>query len=138
MNPEQILREYELCRNQAEVYQQNMELIGGNLLELQNVNRALGELKGTDKDSEMLVPIGADSFVKAKITDPENIIISIGASVSVKKSVEDAKGDIQNRIAELEKVKVDHTSNLEKLFSRLKELEPTVRGIVSQTSKKGE
>lgn len=134
MKPEQILREYELCRSQLEVYQQNLELIDGSLSGLRTVNKALDEIKSTDKNNEMLVPLGVDSFIKARLIDPKNVIVGIGASVAVKKTIEDAKDDIKNRIAELEKVKADHTSNFEKLLSKLRELEPSVRGIVSQAA----
>jgi prefoldin alpha subunit len=136
LKPAEILGEYEFCRNQSEVYQQNLKLIDDSLLELKTVNKALDEIKGTEKNSESLIPIGADSFIKAKMTDPENVIVGIGSDVAVKKTVEDAKKDIENRIAGLEKVKKDQISNLEKLISRLGELEPSVRDIVAQTTKK--
>ncbi|MEE8403575.1 MAG: prefoldin subunit alpha, partial [Candidatus Hydrothermarchaeaceae archaeon] len=122
MNPEEILREYEICRNQSEIYQQNLELVTGSLAELKTVDRGLDEIKDVDKNNEVLVPIGMDSFIKARIIDPKNVIVGIGASVAVKKTVEDAKVDVGKRIAELEKVKAYQTSNLEKLISKLVEL----------------
>lgn len=136
MNPEEILREYEICRNQSEIYQQNLELVTGSLAELRTVDRGLDEIKDVDKNNEVLVPIGMDSFIKARITDPKHVIVGIGASVAVKKTVEDAKEDVGKKIAELEKVKAYQTSNLEKLVSKLVELEPTVQSIVSQTTGK--
>lgn len=138
MEPEQILKEYELSRSQLELYQQNLELIDGRLSELRMIDNALDEIKDTNKNNEMLVPIGGDTFIKASIIDPENVIVGVGASVAVKKTIGDAKEDIKNKIAELEKVRADHTSNLEKLISRLRELEPSVQSIVSQATKKGD
>lgn len=136
MKPEQILREYELIRNQSDVYSQNLELIDGSLLELRTVINTLDEIKVMKKDSEMLVPIGADSFIKAKIIDQKNAIVGIGASISTKKTIADAKVDVETRLSELERAKADHMSNLEKLHARLRELEPSVRGIVSQATDK--
>ena len=138
MEPEQILKEYELSRNQSELYQQNLELIGGRLSELRMIDNALDEIKDTNKNNEMLVPVGGDTFIKASIIDPENVIVGVGASVAVKKTIGDAKEDIEDKIAELEKVRADHTSNLEKLISKLRELEPSVQSIVSQATKKGD
>ncbi len=135
---EQILKEYELSRSQLELYQQNLELIDGRLSELRMIDNALDEIKDTNKNNEMLVPIGGDTFIKASIIDPENVIVGVGASVAVKKTIGDAKEDIEDKIAELEKVRADHTSNLEKLISRLRELEPSVQSIVSQATKKGD
>lgn len=138
MEHEQILKEYELSRSQLELYQQNLELIDGRLSELRMIDNALDEIKDTNKNNEMLVPIGGDTFIKASIIDPENVIVGVGASVAVKKTIGDAKEDIEDKIAELEKVRADHTSNLEKLISRLRELEPSVQSIVSQATKKGD
>jgi prefoldin alpha subunit len=135
---EQILKEYELSRSQLELYQQNLELIDGRLSELRMIDNALDEIKDTNKNNEMLVPVGGDTFIKASIIDPENVIVGVGASVAVKKTIGDAKEDIENKIAELEKVRADHTSNLEKLISKLRELEPSVQSIVSQATKKGD
>ncbi|MEE9474888.1 MAG: prefoldin subunit alpha [Candidatus Hydrothermarchaeaceae archaeon] len=136
MEHEQILKEYELSRSQLELYQQNLELIDGRLSELRMIDNALDEIKDTNKNNEMLVPIGGDTFIKASIIDPENVIVGVGASVAVKKTIGDAKEDIEDKIAELEKVRADHTSNLEKLISKLRELEPSVQSIVSQAVKK--
>ena len=138
MEHEQILKEYELSRSQLELYQQNLELIDGRLSELRMIDNALDEIKDTNKNNEMLVPIGGDTFIKASIIDPENVIVGVGASVAVKKTIGDAKEDIEDKIAELEKVRADHTSNLEKLISKLRELEPSVQSIVSQATKKGD
>lgn len=138
MEHEQILKEYELSRSQLELYQQNLELIDGRLSELRMIDNALDEIKDTNKNNEMLVPVGGDTFIKASIIDPENVIVGVGASVAVKKTIGDAKEDIEDKIAELEKVRADHTSNLEKLISKLRELEPSVQSIVSQATKKGD
>jgi prefoldin alpha subunit len=133
---EEILREYELYRNQLEMHQQNLSLIDNSLRELRIVSKSLDEIKGTKKNSDIFVPIGPDSFIKAKITDPENVIVGIGADVAVKKTIEDAKKDIESRITELEKVKADNASNLEQVVSKLRELEPSVQSIISQATKK--
>lgn len=136
MKGEEVLREYELCRNQLETLQQNLNLVDSSLGELKIVSKSLDEIKDAKKNSDIFVPIGIDSFLKAKITDPENVVVGIGAGVAVKKTIEDAKEDIEGRIKELEKVKADNTSNFEQVVSKLKELEPSVQSIVSQASQK--
>ena len=136
MEAEEVLREYELYRNQLETFQQNLNLIDKSLQELKIVNKSLDEIKGTKKNNDIFVPIGIDSFLKAKITDSENVVVGIGAGVAVKKTIDEAKKDTEKRIAELEKVKANNTSNLEAVISKLKELEPSVQNIVAQTGKK--
>ena len=45
MNPEEVLRDYEQCRNQADILQQNLNLIDSNLGELMIVKKSLDEIK---------------------------------------------------------------------------------------------
>ena len=137
MKEEEVLREYELYRNQLEMLQQNLGLVDNSLVELKMVSKSLGEIEANKKNSEIFVPLGSDSFLKAKITDQENVIVGIGAGVAVKKTIEDAKEDIEGRIKELEKVKTDNTSNLEKVISKLKGLEPSIQSIATQAKKEG-
>ena len=136
MESEEVLREYELCRNQLETFKQNIDLIDKSLQELKIVRKSLDEIKGTKKNNEIFVPIGIDSFLKAKITDSKNVIVGIGAGVAVKKTIDEAKDNTEKRITELEKVKANNTSNLESVISKLRELEPSVQSIVAQTGKK--
>jgi prefoldin alpha subunit len=136
LNPEEVLREYEHYRNQLEMHQQNLSLIDNSLQELKIVNKSLDEIKDTKKNSDVFVPIGQDSFIKAKITDTGNVVVGIGAGVAVKKSIEDAKKDIDERITDIEKVKKNNTSNFEQVVSKLRELEPSVQSIMAQAGKK--
>lgn len=133
MKGEDVLRDYELYRNQLETLQQNLSLVDNSLQELKTVSKSLGEIDAAKKESDIFVPIGQDSFIKAKITDTDNVVVGIGAGVAAKKTIKEAKDDFEERIKELEKVKADNTSNLEQVISKLRELEPSVQSIVAQS-----
>ncbi len=133
MEPEDILKEYEFHRNQMEIMQKNIKLVDENMDELKMVKNTLDEMKDTEKNSEVLFPIGADSFVKAVITDPGKAIVNVGASVIIEKDVAAALEELEGRIGGLEKLKAEQVTNLEKSISRLKELEPSIKEIVSQS-----
>ena len=133
MKGEDVLKEYEFCRNQLEALQQNLGLVDNSLGELKMVSKSLTEIETAEKNSDIFVPIGSDSFLKAKITDLDNVVVGIGAGVAAKKTIEEAKEDFEKRIKQLEKVKTDNTSNLEQVISKLRELEPSVQSIVAQS-----
>ncbi len=56
--------------------------------------------KGSPGD-EVLVPIGADSYLHARISDNRDAIVGIGSQVSVMKSTEDAEKILDLRIDDL-------------------------------------
>jgi prefoldin alpha subunit len=134
---EKILGEYELYRTQAEIYKQNLELINANILDLSVVKESLDQIKDLEKENEVLVPIGGGSFIKAKIIDLEKVVVGLGAEVAVKKTIPDAKVDIEKRIEELEKVRGEHTERLQFVLGKIEELTPKVQEILAKAQKEG-
>jgi len=75
---------------------------------LSEINLALLTLKGIktlDNDSEILIPIGGGSFVKARLSDSNNVVHSIGSGVSTEKTIELAQADFDNRISDFQKIR---------------------------------
>ena len=79
--------------------------------------------KGTPGD-EVLVPIGADSFIHARISDDRNAILGIGSGVTVKRDPEEAEKFLDEKIDELSrafKSIVDRAAQTEALIQELSE-----------------
>ncbi len=125
---QKILAEYEYLRNQADAIQRNRDMINASMAELDIVLNTLDEIKNNKK--EILVPIGGDSFVSAKIIDAKKVLIGLGSDVSVKKTIPDAKTDLKARLKELEVVRKDIIEKLGSLLDRIEQLSPQVRSIV--------
>ncbi len=56
--------------------------------------------KGSEGD-EILVPVGADSYIHAKISDNKSAIVGVGSTVSIRRSPEDAEKVLDEKIDEL-------------------------------------
>ena len=125
---QKILAEYEYLRNQADAIQRNRDMINASMAELDIVLNTLDEIKNNKE--EILVPIGGDSFVSAKIIDAKKVLIGLGSDVSVKKTIPDAKTDLKARLKELEVVRKDIIEKLGSLLDRIEQLSPQVRSIV--------
>jgi prefoldin alpha subunit len=67
--------------------------------------KALGE----KTDSEALVPVGMGTFVKTKISSKDNIVLNIGAGISLEKDSTSAINYLEARIKEIE-VAIQDTS----------------------------
>lgn len=130
-NDEKLLGEYEYLRNQAEALQKNLEMINANLTEFGAVLESLEEIKGQRKENEILVPIGADSFVSARIIDTKKVIVGLGANVAVKKPIQEARKDLETRLKELDGVRGEVSEKLGMLLDRIEELTPRIQGILA-------
>ena len=88
----------------AETLQQRMTMVNTAIADLTYANETLDSIEKEQENAEMLVPIGSSSYVKVKLADPNKIIISLGAGVSIEKTLPEAKVVLKERLDELEKV----------------------------------
>jgi len=87
----------------ADALQQRISMVNAALTDITYANQTLDGIEAEKENSEMLVPIGGSSYVKAKIADTNKVIIGLGSGVSVEKSLPEAKAVLKERLDELEK-----------------------------------
>ncbi len=87
----------------AEALQQRISMVNAAITDLTYASLTLDGIEKEQENAELLVPVGGNTYVKAKIADTSKIIIGIGAGVSVEQSLADAKATLKERLDELEK-----------------------------------
>jgi prefoldin alpha subunit len=85
--------------------QSRINMTNAALAELRVSSMTLEGLEKENKNTQLFVPIGGGSYVKARLETAKKVIVGIGADVAVEKSVKETKEELQTRIAELEKTK---------------------------------
>ncbi|WP_258084126.1 prefoldin subunit alpha [Thermococcus thermotolerans] len=120
---EKLAYEYQLLQAQAQLLAQNLELLTLGRNEFQAVKETLEELRKVEEEKpEILVPIGAGSFLKARIEDKENAIVSVGAGYAIEKNLDDAVAYLDARIKEYEEAIAKTQEALRKLEAQLGDL----------------
>ncbi len=120
---ERLAYEYQLLQAQAQLLAQNLELLTMGRNEFQAVKETLEGLKKVeDEKPEILVPIGAGSFLKGIIVDRENAIVSVGAGYAVEKSLDNAIAYLEKRVKEYDEAIAKTQEGLRKLEAQLNEL----------------
>ena len=98
---EKLAYEYQVLQAQAQLLAQNLELLNLARAEVQTVKETLENLKKVEEEKpEILVPIGAGSFLKGIIVDKNNAIVSVGSGYAVEKNIDDAIAFLEERIRE--------------------------------------
>jgi len=87
----------------AEALQQRVGMVNTVIADLTYANMALDGVEKEKEGTELLVPIGGSSYVKAKLATTDKIIVGMGAGVSVEKTVPETKELIKKRLEDLEK-----------------------------------
>ncbi len=87
----------------AETLQQRVSMITAAITDLTYASMTLEGIEKEKENAELLVPIGGSSYIKAKLANPDKVVVGLGAGVSVEKTLQEAKAIVKERIDELEK-----------------------------------
>ncbi|ABR54686.1 prefoldin, alpha subunit [Methanococcus vannielii SB] len=127
-----------------DVYNQQVQKLQEELsnidLMIMELVRAIESMESLKTSGEIMLPLGAGSFVKADVKNPEKIILSVGVDVLLEKDVEEVILDFKNSLDELEKTKELITTQIQKTskeVTRIRgELEKRAAAIEKQSQTK--
>jgi len=95
--------ELRMLEQTAEALQSRLSMINAVATDLTYANMALENLDKEKENAELLVPIGGTSYIRAKLDNPDRIIVGLGAGVSAEKTRQEAKEIIKKRLEDLGK-----------------------------------
>ncbi|SFM54968.1 prefoldin subunit alpha [Methanolobus profundi] len=96
-DPRVLANQHREFQKRAEMLQQQVGMVQ---ISMEDCNRALGtieELSNVSDGSEMMFPIGSGSFVYANISRSDNVVVDVGAGISVERPIADAKVILERR-----------------------------------------
>jgi prefoldin alpha subunit len=95
--------ELRMLEQTAETLQSRLSMINAVATDLTYASMALENLDREKENAELLVPIGGTSYIRAKLDNPDKIIVGLGAGVSAEKNRQEAKEIIKKRLEDLGK-----------------------------------
>ena len=115
--------ELQMINQQVSQSQKQMEMLDNQIQDLYITKDALKQIGTTEVDTEILVPLAAGIFIKAKLLDNNETIVNVGSGNTVKKSMSESEELIDNQIEEITKFKIELESNITNLISKMQILE---------------
>jgi prefoldin alpha subunit len=103
----------------ADALQQRISMVNAALTDINYANMTLDGIEKEKESSEMLVPIGGSAYIKVKLADTNKVIIGLGSSVSVEKTLPEAKAALKERLDELEKTMYSAQQQLNQVAERI-------------------
>ena len=113
--------ELRLLEQTAETLQSRLNMINAVATDLTYASATLETLEKEKENAELLVPIGGTSHIRARLDNPDKIIVGIGAGVSVEKTREEAKDIIKKRLEDLEKTRMSMQQQFVKVADKINE-----------------
>ncbi len=120
----QMLALMESYKNRTEALSRQVNVLRSTLDEVNMANESIKALLAANEGDEIMVPIGASSFMNVKVASNKNIIVGIGSNISVEKTPEDASQYMEANAAELTealKKTVDALNEVQKALSTVSE-----------------
>ena len=97
--------EMRLLEQTAEALQSRMSMVNAAANDLLYAQAALEGLEKETGKSEILVPIGGTSYIRARLENLDKVIVGMGAGVSVEKTREEAKEIVKKRLEDIDKTR---------------------------------
>ena len=116
----------------AETIQSRINMVNAAITDLTYASMTLDGLEKEKENTELLVPIGGNSYIKAKLENPDKIIVGMGAGISVEKTLQEAKEIIKNRLENLEKTRMSLQQQLAQIAERMSESREKFDNLVTK------
>jgi len=130
----QLVVEIRLLEGTAETLQNRLNMIEAALTDLNVAHSTLQGIKDEKPDSQLLIPVGGNTYVKAKLDDPKVVIAGIGADVALERGVDEAQESMNIQITEFEKVRASLQQQLVQVAGRLEQNRAQLNELTGQMS----
>ena len=115
---QRIYTEQQITESNISLLQQRIEIIQAYLANYQSGLMVLQEIEKKKKGEVMLMNVGGNIYVEAKLVNPSKVTRGIGSGVRLEQSLEEAKKAVQVSVEGLEKQYQSMTEDYQKLVSR--------------------
>ena len=118
MTLQHYLKEY---GQQAEIFVSQLDMLENGRMEALAAVDALEGMVASE-DGTVLLQIGGGASVRAKILEPEKILIAIGAEIVVERSNKEAIDYLKERVMEMEASQKKVAETLDRLRTQMNEI----------------
>ena len=115
----------------ADALQSRLGMINALTTDLTYANTVLEGLDKERENAELLVPIGGSSYIRARLDNPDRIIVGMGAGVSIEKTRQEAREIIKKRLDDLEKTKMSMQQQFVQVADKINEDRDKLEALVS-------
>ena len=119
-------------KKQIDSLSAQIQIVENKRMEIDSTIETMDSLKENKIGTEILVPIGSNSFVRAELRDNKKIIVGIGAGISVEKTIDEAKEILKLRNKELENTMNKLQSAVAEIKNKLLELDSISKKLIRE------
>ena len=124
--------ELQMLDRQIKNSQAQLQALEAQVIELENVSRSLDELNKVKIGSEIFVPVASGIFTKAKLLENSELLVTVGGSTAVKKSVSGVKELLTKQTIEIRKIQQEISKQLQSLAQEAEKSERVITALLTK------
>lgn len=129
---QQKFMEMQMIDQQIKYFQKQIELIENQVIELETSKQSLSDIGNTKTGSEILVPLNNGIFAKAELKDNKKLLVNVGASTVVTKTVSQVSELISGQIDEIVNAREEIISQLNTLVANANRIRDEIRKLAGE------
>ncbi len=119
---QQKLMQFQFLQQAQQQIQQQAQQLSQKIAELAQAKQSLEDFEKV-KPSDALIPVGGGNYISGKISNSDEVLVTFGAGVAVKKSRADAMKITEARLSELQKIGAEMSSQQNLINLQLQSLQ---------------
>jgi prefoldin alpha subunit len=117
---------------QAEILTRQLDMLDQRRVESAAAVESLKSLSGDAEPPIVLVPLGGGATVRAKVLDPEKVLVNFGADVVVQRTNAEATAFLEERITEIEALEKRVAASLDQIRAQANDVARRIEQIYQQ------
>jgi prefoldin alpha subunit len=133
----QALMMLDMYKAQLETLAGQIQILQYSVEEVARARETISKIAEAAEDDEILMPVGANSFVYAKVASNSKALIGIGTKLSVEKDMSDAVKTMDSNLEEITQALKEVTGQSAELEARAKQLSSIVQQEYQKLQEQG-
>lgn len=135
---QKVLINLEQLRQAAEELGNQIDVLSTRLSEFEATIDTIEGVKGIEEGTEILVPIGSDSYLISKLTEPDKVLSGLGANLVAERGSDEGIEALNKQKDEVEKAIGRLREEIGRVNNRIEELGPKAEQLLARAKKSGE
>ncbi len=132
---QQKYMELQMLTAQLKQAQQQIEMFTQQIAEMGKVKESLEEISASKAGTDILSPLGAGIFVKAKLESAEEVVMNVGGEIAVNKSFKEAIEMVDSQVAEMGHIIEEIKAGFQDGASRVQGMQAELQKLITQNQK---
>lgn len=134
---QRVLINLEQMKQAAEELGSQIEVLSSRLSDFEVTINTIEGIKNIDEGTEILVPIGSDSYLRSKLVEPRKVLSGLGADLVAERESEKGIEALNRQKKEVEKAIEKLREEIGRINNRIEELSPKAEQLLAKAKKSG-